>query len=119
MLFSTNIYSKLTEKQNPQPAPAADGQQQPNTGNFMKWFFPLFSLWICASSNAAFALYWVVTNLFSLVTNQLINWKLNADEKKMDFMVLSNPPGVGASALNFGLNMILGKELKDDNDLFV
>ena len=40
--------------------------------------------------------------------------KLNADEKKMDFMVLSNPPGVGASALNFGLNMILGKELKDD-----
>ena len=48
----------------------------------MKWFFPLFSLWICASSNAAFALYWVVTNLFSLVTNQLINWKLNADEKK-------------------------------------
>ena len=40
--------------------------------------------------------------------------KLNADEKKMDFLVLSNPPGVGASALNFGLNMILGKELKDD-----
>ena len=39
---------------------------------------------------------------------------LNADEKKMDFMVLSNPPGVGASALNFGLNMIMGKELKDD-----
>lgn len=39
---------------------------------------------------------------------------LNAEEKKMDFMVLSNPPGVGASALNFGLNMLLGKELKDD-----
>jgi hypothetical protein len=29
-------------------------------------------------------------------------------------MVLSNPPGVGATALNFGLNMLLGKELKDD-----
>lgn len=40
--------------------------------------------------------------------------KLNADEKKMDFLVMSNPPGVGASALNFGLNMIMGKELKDD-----
>ncbi|MDD6160072.1 MAG: substrate-binding domain-containing protein [Oscillospiraceae bacterium] len=40
--------------------------------------------------------------------------KLNADEKKMDFLVLSNPPGVGASALNFGLNMILGRELRDD-----
>lgn len=40
--------------------------------------------------------------------------KLNADEKVMDFLVLSNPPGVGASALNFGLNMILGRELRDD-----
>lgn len=40
--------------------------------------------------------------------------KLNADEKVMDFLVLSNPPGVGGSALNFGLNMILGRELRDD-----
>ena len=77
------LMSKLQELQNPQPAPQknADGQPQQNSGAFMKWFFPLFSLWICASSNAAFALYWVVTNLFSLVSNQLINWKLNKDEK--------------------------------------
>ena len=77
------VMTKLTEAQNPQSTPAANanGQQQPNSGAFMKWFFPLFSLWICASSNAAFALYWVVTNLFSLVSNQLINWKLNKDEK--------------------------------------
>ena len=75
------VMSKLTESKNPQPAPAANGQQQPNSGAFMKWFFPLFSLWICASSNAAFALYWVVTNIFSLVTNLLINWKLDRDEK--------------------------------------
>ena len=38
---------------------------------------------------------------------------LNENEIKMPFMVLSNPPGVGASALNFGLNMILGKELDE------
>ena len=75
------VMSKLTEQKNPQPAPAANGQQQPNSGAFMKWFFPLFSLWICASSNAAFALYWVVTNIFSLVTNLLINWKLDREEK--------------------------------------
>lgn len=78
------LMTKLTERQNPQPQPAANanGQQQPNSGAFMKWFFPLFSLWICASSNAAFALYWVVTNIFSLVSNQIINWKLDNDEKK-------------------------------------
>ena len=39
---------------------------------------------------------------------------LNRDGRVMDFMVLSNPPGVGASALNFGLNMLLGRELRDD-----
>lgn len=78
------LMSKITEMQNPQPAPAANanGQQQPSTGSFMKWFFPIFSLWICASSNAAFALYWVITNIFSLVSNQIINWKLNQDDKK-------------------------------------
>lgn len=78
------VMTKLTEIQNPQPAPAANanGQQQPNTGAFMKWFFPIFSLWICATSNAAFAVYWVVTNLFSLATTQLINWKLNRDEQR-------------------------------------
>lgn len=40
--------------------------------------------------------------------------ELNKDSRVMDFMVLSNPPGVGASALNFGLNILLGKELKSD-----
>ena len=39
--------------------------------------------------------------------------ELNSNGRKMDFMVLSNPPGVGGSALNFGLNILLGKELKD------
>ena len=40
--------------------------------------------------------------------------ELNKDERVMDFMVLSNPPGVGGSALNFGLNILLGKELRED-----
>ena len=43
-----------------------------NSG-LMKWFFPLFSLWICASSNAAFALYWVASNLIAMAQNTLIN----------------------------------------------
>jgi len=39
---------------------------------------------------------------------------INKDGRVMDFLVLSNPPGVGATALNFGLNILRGKELKDD-----
>jgi ribose transport system substrate-binding protein len=39
---------------------------------------------------------------------------LNRDSRVMDFMVLSNPPGVGASALNFALNEILGRTMRGD-----
>ena len=67
--------------QQTQPQPTGkDGQQQPNTGNFMKWFFPLFSLWICAGYNAAFALYWVTSNLIAMAQNFCINKYLDHKE---------------------------------------
>lgn len=90
------VMSKLQNVNNPQPTPAANdekAQQQQATSSFMKWFFPLFSLWICASSNAGFALYWVVTNIFSLVSNQLINWHLDRKEK----LEAMNPAPAAAS----------------------
>lgn len=40
--------------------------------------------------------------------------KINDESTVMPYIVVSNPPGVGGSALNFGINQILGKELKDD-----
>ena len=39
--------------------------------------------------------------------------EINADETVLPYIVVSNPPGVGASGLNFGLNMLMGKELKE------
>ena len=39
---------------------------------------------------------------------------INKDSEVLPYIVVSNPPGVGGSALNFGLNMLLGYELKDD-----
>lgn len=39
--------------------------------------------------------------------------EINADETVLPYIVVSNPPGVGASGLNFGLNLLMGKELKD------
>ena len=67
---------------NNQPAPTADGQQKPAGGGFMKWFFPLFSLWLCCSYNAAFATYWVTSNLIAMAQNWGINKYLDAKEKK-------------------------------------
>jgi ABC-type sugar transport system substrate-binding protein len=40
--------------------------------------------------------------------------EVNKDSEVLPYIVVSNPPGVGGSALNFGLNMLLGYELKDD-----
>ncbi len=67
-----------------QPMPAAEGQngQQQNTGAFMKWFFPLFSLFICSSYNAIFSLYWVAANIIATVQNVLINKYLDMKEKQ-------------------------------------
>ena len=76
----------MTVLQPTQPQPAAtdkNGQQQPNSGAFMKWFFPLFSLWMCASYYASFAIYWMTSNLLAIVQNVVINWYLDRKEAKM------------------------------------
>ena len=40
--------------------------QQPG-GNMMLYFFPIFSAYICLSSNACFAMYWTISNIFSII----------------------------------------------------
>ncbi|MBE5790945.1 MAG: YidC/Oxa1 family membrane protein insertase [Clostridiales bacterium] len=59
-------------------AAAAENTQSAANGKFMKWFFPIFSVWICLSSTAAFAAYWVFVNVWSIVTNFAINKYLDA-----------------------------------------
>ena len=61
-----------------QALPAAQGQ--PNTGKFMQYFFPIFSLIICLSYSAAFALYWVAGNLVSMGQTFAINKYLDKKE---------------------------------------
>lgn len=65
-----------------QPAAEQNAGAQNGTGAFMKWFFPLFSLWICWSSTAAFAIYWVFVNVWSIATNFVINKVLEKQESK-------------------------------------
>ena len=64
--------------------PQTTEQQKQNSNNaVMKWFFPIFSLWICATSNAAFALYWVFINFFQIIQQYVIGKIIDrSDEKK-------------------------------------
>lgn len=71
----------MTVLQPTQPT-ATDNPQAASTGNFMKWFFPLFSLFICSSYNAAFSLYWVMGNIIAAVQSVGINWYLDKKEKR-------------------------------------
>lgn len=57
----------------PQTAAADPNNPAAGTNKFMKYFFPLFSLWICSSYNAIFALYWVVSNVFAWVQGLVMN----------------------------------------------
>lgn len=72
----------MTILQPTQPQADQNGQQQSGTGGFMKWFFPLFSLWICAGYYAAFAIYWMVSNVLAILQNLIINWYLDKKEAR-------------------------------------
>ncbi len=60
------LQQKLTMGQNPQQA-----QQQ--GGAFMLWFFPIFTIWICSTSNAAFSIYWLFANIYALAQTFVLN----------------------------------------------
>ena len=75
----------LMTKINPQAAgqaPGAEGGQGAGMGNFMKYFFPLFSVYICLTSNAGFALYWVVSNLIATAMSYFINIYFDKKEQR-------------------------------------
>jgi YidC/Oxa1 family membrane protein insertase len=67
---------------------AGQNQQQPTpdngkgTGNFMKYFFPLITLFFCFSYNAAFALYWVVSNIYAWIETIVLNKVIEKKDKE-------------------------------------
>lgn len=63
------LQTKFMNAQQPQQT-TPDGK---GTGNFMKWFFPCLSVFFCLSSNAGFALYWVVSSVVSALQSIVIN----------------------------------------------
>ena len=52
-----------------------------NSG-FMKWFFPLFSLYICAGYNAAFAIYWMAANVIQIAQQLIVNWYFDKKDRE-------------------------------------
>jgi len=74
----------MNGKQSPEQKQAAHEQQQSNPMNspVMKWFFPLFSVWICATSNAAFSIYWMAANVIQIAQQLAVNWYFDRQDAK-------------------------------------
>jgi membrane protein insertase Oxa1/YidC/SpoIIIJ len=59
--------------------------QNPQTasqGKFMLWLFPLFSVYICATSNAAFSVYWLFANIYALAQQLVLNYIYKKRDEK-------------------------------------
>ena len=59
----------MAEAANPEAAEA-----QGCTNKTMMWFFPLFSVYICCTSNSAFALYWFFSSIYAFAQMRVINF---------------------------------------------
>ena len=79
--------TKMTNPGQPEQPKQPQETKNPMSGAFMKWFFPLFSLWICATSNSAFSIYWMAANVIQIAQTYLVNVyfdhkdKQNADQE--------------------------------------
>ena len=72
----------LMNAMQPTQATGDANQQAQANSNFMKWVFPLFSLFVCSGYSAVFSLYWVMGNVIAAVQTVGINWYLDCKEKK-------------------------------------
>ena len=69
------VQQMITQKMNP-------SMSEQQGGKMMLWFFPIFSVYICIISNAAFAIYWVVANIYALGQLIVVNRILDEKERK-------------------------------------
>lgn len=94
----SGITQMMMTKLNPATQTPDAGNQQQNQQNqgmnaFMKYFFPIFSVFICLTSNAGFALYWVTINIFATVQSIALNKYLDYKEAKEETQVKTTGKG--------------------------
>ena len=83
-LMTALMNGKQTKEQKELQEAQKSDQPQSNPMNspVMKWFFPIFSVWICATSNAAFSIYWMAANVIQIVQQLLVNWYFDRQDAK-------------------------------------
>lgn len=81
-LMTKIMNGKQTEEQKAAQAAQKADQSNPMNSPVMKWFFPIFSVWICATSNAAFSIYWMAANVIQIVQQLAVNWYFDRQDAR-------------------------------------
>ena len=81
-LMTKIMNGKQTEEQKAAQAAQQADQSNPMNSPVMKWFFPIFSVWICATSNAAFSIYWMAANVIQIAQQLAVNWYFERQDAK-------------------------------------
>ena len=89
-LMTKLMNGKQTEEQKAQQAEQQANQSNPMNSPVMKWFFPIFSVWICATSNAAFSIYWMAANVIQIVQQMAVNWYFDRQDAKAAELAAQN-----------------------------
>lgn len=77
------LQQKFAAQNNPaQQQTPEQAEAQGCTNKFMLWFFPLFSVYICSTSNTAFALYWFTSSAYAFLQMQIITLVKKMKAKK-------------------------------------
>lgn len=69
------VQQKIMMKNQPQ-------MQQQGGGKMMLWFMPIFSIYICVTSNTAFTLYWIASSAYSLILQIVMEAVFKKQERK-------------------------------------
>ena len=70
------LMQKLTMKNQPMPTEQAGSQKM------MIWVMTFMSIYFCAIYNSAFALYWVVSNIYAIVEQIAFNKYFEQQDRK-------------------------------------
>ena len=77
-----NVKKTPEQKELEKTQQGAQDQTNPMNSPIMKWFFPIFTVWICATSNAAFSIYWMAANVIQIVQQLAVNWYFERQDAK-------------------------------------
>ena len=75
----------ITQRQQKKNNPQASKDPKQNM-NFMMWLFPIMSIVFCMTATSAFSLYWVLSSVLQIGSNQIINYFMNRNQKPAEIV---------------------------------